>query len=134
MEIDHIGYAVKDLNAAIGEFQDLGFQKGNIIEDTERNVNICFMEGHGYKIELVTPAGENSPVDYYLKRNGSMPYHICYKVVDLKEEIEKLEKKGFKIIKPPQNAVAFGEKYVVFMFGAGIGLFEIVGDEMKQYA
>lgn len=126
MKIDHIGYAVKKLEYAIEEFQRLGFSRGGVFNDSDRNIRICFMENNGYVIELVAPLGKNSPVDNYLKKNGSIPYHFCYTTKKLAEEISKLEKEGFRVVIPPRKSIAFQENYVVFMFGQNTGLFEIV--------
>lgn len=128
MTIDHIGYAVKRIDRAMSSFEKLGFVFDPIVDDTDRNIKIAFGENNGYRIELVSPLDKEkeSPVDTYLGNIGPTPYHICYRSDDLDREIENLKTKGFKVIKDPARAVAFGGKRVVFLMSLGIGLMEIV--------
>lgn len=128
MQIDHIGYAVKKIDRAMHSFELLGYQFGNIIDDTDRNIKLSFGEKDGYRIELVQPLDRNqpSPVDTYLNSIGSSPYHICYMSNSFEEDVSNLLDKGFRIVVEPQKAVAFGGKKVVFIMNLGIGLMEIV--------
>ena len=130
MQIDHIGYAVKKLDKAISEFQKLGYTFEEIIDDEDRNLQIVFGENGGYRVELLAPMeGKSSPVDDYLKKNGPIPYHICYRSLNFDEDIAKLEKERYKIVVPPQKACAFGGNKVVFMMKLSIGLIEIVEEK-----
>ena len=129
MEIDHVGYAVKNIKKALPSFQALGFEFDEEICDDLRKINLCFGKKDGYVIELVSPAckGVPSPVDDVLKKNGSTPYHFCYRTARmLEEEIKSLEASGFKVLIPPMPATAFGDKRVVFMYHIAVGLIEIV--------
>ena len=129
MVIDHVGYAVKNIKKALPSFRALGFEFGEEICDDLRKINLCFGQKDGYVIELVSPAykGVPSPVDDVLKKNGSTPYHFCYRTERmLEEEIENLEASGFKVLIPPMPATAFGDKRVVFMYHITVGLIEIV--------
>lgn len=128
MKIDHIGYAVKRMDRAIGSFEKLGFCFGPITDDRNRNVKIAFGNKEGYRIELIAPLnkGLESPVDQYLSNVSGTPYHICYQSSCFDSEIEELKKQGFKVIIDPEPAVAFGGKRVVFMMSLGLGLMEIV--------
>ena len=127
MKIDHIGYAVKNIEKSINEFRKLGYVFDDVIEDNKRNVYICFGCLDGYRVELISPLDKNkpSPVDNYVKGNGNTPYHICYKTNNFNETIEELKKQKFMTVIEPEEACAFGGKRVVFMFNSGIGLLEI---------
>ena len=129
MEIDHIGYAVKNIKKALPAFQALGFEFAEEICDDLRKINLCFGQKDGYVIELVSPAykGVPSPVDDVLKKNGATPYQFCYRTTQqLDDEIKALEASGFKVLIPPMSATAFGDKRVVFMYHIAVGLIEIV--------
>lgn len=127
MKVDHIGYAVKDINTARITFESLGFKFGDLYNDTRRNILIQFGNNGGYCIELVSPNGIGEcPIDNVLKTCGSTPYHICYKTNNIENEIKVLERQKFKIIVPLAPAVAFGEKRVVFLMNRVIGIIEIV--------
>ena len=128
MIIDHIGYAVKKIDKALKGFQNLGYVFENLIEDTDRNIILCFGNKDGYRIELVQPLDKDkpSPVDAFLSKIGPTPYHICYVSDSFEEDIAQLESQGFRVVISPQKAVAFQNKRVVFMMNLGLGLMEIV--------
>lgn len=127
MQIDHIGYAVKNIEKAKPHFETLGFSFEETFTDNDRNIYICFGNNGEYRIELIQPIGSGeSPVDMVLKNNGPMPYHICYITSDIEKEIETLNKKHFIVSSLPAKAVAFGGKRVAFLYNAKIGIIELV--------
>lgn len=128
MKINHIGYAVKRIDRALGAFEKLGYTFEPVIDDTDRNVKLAFGMKDGYRIELVAPLDkkQESPVDQYLSNAIGTPYHICYESENLDAEIEELKSQGYKVVIEPKPAVAFGGKRVVFMMNIGFGLMEIV--------
>lgn len=128
MRIDHIGYAVKDLNGSVVVFEELGFKRlGKAVLDPNRNVEIQLLENQGYVIELIAPAAEKSPIDNILKKIGCTPYHLCYKSENLESEIERLKKIGFVLIEKQDLAVALDMRRVCFLYHIQIGLLELVG-------
>lgn len=126
MKVDHIGYAVRDVEKAKASMASLGYIFGPTVEDRDRNVSLCFGELSGYRVELVAPLGPGSPVDLQLSKIGPSPYHICYLSSDLEGDIEILQRKRFKVSLPPAPAVAFGGKRVAFLYSLAAGLIEIV--------
>ena len=122
MRVDHIGYAVKDIDKAKKSMEALGYK----FEDTDRNIFIAFGEMDGCRVELIAPMGEGSPVDMYLSKIGPTPYHICYRSSDIEADIAELQKNRFKISVPLAPAIAFKNKRVVFMYSLSVGLIEIV--------
>ena len=128
MNVNHIGYAVKKLENAIKSFMALGYEFGDIINDHERNIKVSFGEKDGYRIELVCPldVSKESPVDNYLCNVRATPYHICYETHCFDNDVENLEKDGYKIIIAPAPSIAFQGRRVVFMMSLSIGLVEIV--------
>ncbi len=126
MKIDHIGYAVRDIDKAKKSFEILGYVFEETIEDRDRNIYIAFGEMDGYRIELVAPISEESPVDMHLSKIGPTPYHICYKSDNIEADIESLTANRYKVLIPLAPAIAFGNKRVVFMYSLAVGLIEIV--------
>jgi len=126
MVIDHIGYVVKNIDKARKTMETLGYIFEETIEDRDRNIYIAFGAMDGYRVELVAPISEGSPVDTYLSKIGPTTYHICYKSKDIDADIKFLQENRFKISIPLAPAVAFGYKRVVFMYSLSVGLIEIV--------
>lgn len=126
MNIDHIGYAVKDINKAKSVFEKLGYSFEKTVTDNNRNIFISFGKMDGYRIELIAPISSGSPIDNYLANIGATPYHICYVSENIEEDIKNLEKNRFKVMIPLTPAVAFDNKRVVFMYSLAVGMIEIV--------
>lgn len=127
MKIDHVGYAVRDIEKAKQSFIDLGFVFQETIVDKDRSISISFGEMDGYRIELVSPIkGIVSPVDMILSKLGPAPYHFCYTTDNIEAAIKKLKASKFKVSVPLAPAIAFGNKRVVFLYSLSVGLIELV--------
>lgn len=128
MNVDHIGYAVANIETSIPAFEQLGYSFEPVIRDTDRNIFISFGTLGNYRIELVSPLDTAlpSPVDGVLKKNGNTPYHICYVSDTFDADISDLQKQRFQLVIPPAPACAFGGRRVAFLYHIGIGLLEIV--------
>ncbi len=129
MVVDHIGYAVKDIVKAKDEFEKLGFQFEEKVEDTDRNILIQFGENDGYRIELIQTMNEEepSPVKEILKKNGPTPYHLCYKTKDIDQELLRLKGEKWMVVAEPKRAIAFGDgARVSFLLKRSIGMIELV--------
>lgn len=128
MQINHIGYAVKNIDLTIESMREFGFSFEPIVKDADRNISISFGSLGNYRIELVSPmdVAQPSPVDGVLKKSGNTPYHICYTSDAFDNDITDLQKKHFLLTIPPAPACAFGGKRVAFLYHIHIGLLEIV--------
>ena len=127
MKINHIGYAVKDMDAAIQIFQKMGYEVVKKGIDEIRHVEVAVAEmGGGGKVELLSPMNnEKSPVDNYLSKIGSTPYHICYEVDDMERCVQELQDIGFTLIGRPDVSLPL-EGTVCFMYSEIIGLCELI--------
>ena len=128
MRVDHIGYAVKNIDKAIQTMEHLGYTFTPKVDDKDRNVSIAFGELDGYRIELVAPMSKGSPIDIQLSKVGPTPYHICYKSNAIEEDIEMLKAGRFRVTIPLSPAIAFNNRRVVFLYSLSVGLIEIVED------
>ena len=127
MKVHHIGYAVKNIEDSIKEFERLGYSKvKNTVIDNKRNVIIQFIQNEEYLIELVAPLKEESPVTNILKKQGNSPYHICYETNDIDNKIKELSNNGFTIIAKLSEAPAINNKKVVFLYKRDAGLIELI--------
>lgn len=127
LKVHHIGYLVKKINAAVKEFQRLGYVlRQDIIYDDYRKINICFMEKDGYMIELVSPADPDSVVAGLLKKYKNSPYHLCYESTDFENDLSELTENGYTAIDLPTPAPALGNNRVAFLMNASIGMIELL--------
>ena len=127
MKIHHIGYLAKDMDKAAASFEALGYVKETEkVYDSIRDVDIIFMTNDGYRIELVSPKSDRSPVYATLKKLGNAPYHICYCCDDIEEAVSRLREEGYTPAGETEPAPAIGGARVCFMFRRQTGLIELV--------
>lgn len=67
------------------------------------------------QIELVAPAGEDSPVRSFLSKGGGL-HHLCYEVTQLESHLEMSRSQGGKLVRPPMPAVAFGGRKIAWIY------------------
>lgn len=127
MKIHHIGYLIKNIESAILQFKELGF---NVIKeityDPIRHINVCFMENNNYIIELVSPTDKEAPIYNMLKKYKNMPYHLCYETNNIEKEIERLKNSDFIVIQEPEIAPAIENRKVAFMANCETGIIELI--------
>lgn len=127
LEVHHIGYLVKKMDAAILSFKNLGYQViRDTIYDDIRKVYICFLEKDSYCVELVSPASEDSVVSGLLKKYKNSPYHICYQTENFDADYQTLLSSGFISIDTPTPAPALQNRDVVFLTSASMGMIELL--------
>ena len=128
MTFHHIGIATKDIEKTILKYNILGYELvSKKIFDPIQNVYIVFMEKEGSpRVELVAPVNENSPILNILNKNGTIPYHFCYEVDNIEEEVKKLQKLKFILISKIVPAVAIENRLVCFLYNKEAGLIELL--------
>ena len=132
MKVHHIGYAVKDIEDAIKTLAKLGYVFGDITEDNTQKVKISFGVNGTSVVELVSPIGEQSPVDLFLNKVGPTPYHICYEVENIESKIKELRKIGFLQTSDIKNAAAINSRRIVFLSNLNVGLIELVEIDVNK--
>ena len=127
LTIHHIGYVVKKIVPASRSFEALGFQVAReVTRDDIREVDICFLEKDGYRVELVSPYSATSVVAGLLKKYKNCPYHICYETSHFEEALEELTSHGYVMMGSPTPAPAIDQHPVVFLMNASLGMIELL--------
>lgn len=78
------------------------------------------------RLELLEPAGSQSPVTKILRNNGVTPYHVCYEADDLARAVADLKARRFLVVAKPVPAAAMGNLKVCFLYHKDVGLVELV--------
>jgi methylmalonyl-CoA/ethylmalonyl-CoA epimerase len=129
MIIDHICFAVKDLDAAIpqwtGTFEYE--QLTEIVTNTRQQVKVVFLnKDESVMIKLIEPLKENESLQSFIKRGGGF-HHLCFKCEDLDQQIGELKEKGMISLVAPQPGEAFENENIAFMltrFGVNVELID----------
>ncbi len=99
MKLHHIGIVVENIQKSLGELTKyLDFESTTMPSLVgSQKVNICFLKTNNVFLELIEPAEENSPISNFIKKGGGF-HHLCFEVVDIHLELEKMKKNGARIV------------------------------------
>ena len=114
MKLHHVSIAVKNIQESLGELtQFLSFESTTVPSLIgSQKVSVCFLKTNNIYIELIEPAEENSPVSDFAKGGGGF-HHLCFEVDDIHNEIEKMIKKGARLIVEPVKG--FDDRLIAFL-------------------
>lgn len=113
-QLDHIGIAVHDLDAAMQKYADLFACPIAPPEKLEsRGISVAFVSSCVPHLELIGSDRPDSELAGFLEKRGEGIHHICLCVEDLASTVAQLQKKGLRLtaggIRPGANGslVAF---------------------------
>jgi methylmalonyl-CoA/ethylmalonyl-CoA epimerase len=96
IRIDHIGIAVKDIEASNALIARLLGEAPYKSEDVaSENVVTSFFKIGESKLELVAATSENSAIARYLDKKPEGIHHIAFECDDILAETERLKAEGF---------------------------------------
>jgi methylmalonyl-CoA/ethylmalonyl-CoA epimerase len=114
-KIDHIGIAVKDLNAAVEYYEKaLGLVCHGREEVASQRVKTAFFECGEVHLELLEPTSPDSPIAKFLEKNGEGIHHVAFGVQGIDRQLEHAKEYGVRLI----NEVPFegaANKLVAFL-------------------
>jgi len=106
-KIEHIGIAVKDIEAAGKLYEILLNTTIYKTEEVEsEGVKTAFLQSGPNKIELLEASSADSPVSKFIEKRGEGIHHIAFDVDDIEAEMERLKNAGFTLLndKPKPGA------------------------------
>jgi len=132
-KIEHIGIAVKDLEASNALFEKLlGVPHYKVEEVASEGVKTSFFQSGPNKIELLEATKHDSPIAKYLERKGEGIHHIAFAVEDIVSEIERLKGEGFVVLNETPKKGA-DNKLVAFLHPKGTnGVLVELCQEIKE--
>lgn len=98
--IDHVGYAVEDLEEAIAYHRDLYDLTVVHRERVESDgvAEALLAVGESY-IQLLEPLSDASPVARFIERNGGPGvHHVGYGVRDVAQTLDELRVRGIRLV------------------------------------
>lgn len=138
LRFDHIGIAVRDLQAARESYEKLfGYTLlSGPFDDPAQQARVLFLADPQLEVgsdngrrdvvlELVAPLDETSHVAR-LVDSGVGAYHVCYRVADLDAALDELRGNGCLIVKRPEPAVAYGGRRIAWLYMPTRQLVELV--------
>ena len=114
-KIEHIGIAVKDMQAATQIYSSiLGYAHYKTEQVASEGVNTAFFKCGESKIELLQAINKESAVAKFIAKKGEGVHHIAFAVDDIKKETQRLVKQGFVVLNQEPKMGA-DNKWVVFL-------------------
>ena len=98
--IEHLGIAVKSLDAAIPYYENvLGLKCYAIEEVADQKVKTAFFKIGQTKIELLEPTSPESAVAKFIEKKGEGIHHLAFAVGDgVANALAEVEAKGVQLI------------------------------------
>lgn len=98
-KIEHIGIAVRDLEAAKSIYQALLNTPVYKTETVEtEHVITAFLQAGPNKIELLTATDPESAIAKFIDKKGEGVHHIAFAVADIRAEMQRLKAEGFTLL------------------------------------
>lgn len=114
-KIEHLGIAVKDLEASNELFKKLLGSEHYKVETVEREgVSTSFFLIGETKIELLESSREDTAISKFIDKRGEGVHHIAFAVDDIYAEMERLQGEGFQLLYPEPLPGADG-KLICFL-------------------
>ncbi len=118
-EIDHVGIAVRDLEAAVGDYsRAFGIEPVHRERIAEQGVEeVMFRVGTSY-IQLLGALSPDTPVGRFLERRGEGVHHVGYRVDDIRSVLDRLASEDLPLVDREPRSGSRGTK-VAFMHPKG---------------
>lgn len=117
--VEHIGIAVKDMEAAEKLFSSL-FNSQPYKRETipSEFVETSFFKINQTKIELLEATSPDSAIARFIEKKGEGFHHVAFEVEDILAEMERLKAEGFVLLNDiPKNGA--DNKLVCFLHPKG---------------
>jgi methylmalonyl-CoA/ethylmalonyl-CoA epimerase len=99
LDIDHVGIAVADLDAAVEEYRSALAAEPvhrEVVED-QGVEEVLFRAGDSF-IQLVAALGSDTPVGKFLAKRGEGVHHVGYRVTNVAEVLDRLRAAGVPLV------------------------------------
>jgi methylmalonyl-CoA/ethylmalonyl-CoA epimerase len=97
--IEHIGIAVKSLDAAIPFYENMLGTKCYAVEEVkDQKVKTAFFKVGQTKIELLESTDPEGPIGKYIEKRGEGIHHLAFAVEDIETHLKEAEESGIRLI------------------------------------
>jgi methylmalonyl-CoA/ethylmalonyl-CoA epimerase len=107
--LDHVGIAVRDLEAALAFYRDvLGLELDAPEEVASQRVRAHFVRTGEATLELLEATQPDSPIARYVEKRGPGLHHVALRVDDIHAALEHLRARGVRLIDEQPREGAHG--------------------------
>ena len=127
--IDHLGIAVRSLDAALPFYRLLGLQEQAREEVPIEKVAVAMLPAGESRIELLEATAPDSTIARFIQKKGEGLHHVALRVPDLNSAVQALQAAGLCVLHEPRRG-AGGHLYVFVHPNSASGvLWELIQDE-----
>jgi methylmalonyl-CoA/ethylmalonyl-CoA epimerase len=130
-KLDHIGIAVKSLDAA-RIYETLGLTVAHRETVETQKVNTAFLSVGDSNLELLEPTSADSPIAKFIEKRGEGIHHICLRVDDLEAHLERLKAEGYRLINEAPVPGAHGCRVAFLHPAAGNGVLIELSEKIAE--
>ena len=120
-QLDHIGIAVRSLEAT-KVYAALGMTVDHVEDVATQGVKTAFLSAGDANIELLEPLSPESTVAKFIEKRGEGIHHICFRVTNIEQHIDRLKAQGFRLINESPVPGAHGCRVAFLHPSAGNGV------------
>jgi methylmalonyl-CoA/ethylmalonyl-CoA epimerase len=107
--LDHVGVAVRDLDAALAFFRDaLGLQVEPPEDVASQRVRARFIHLGESALELLEATASDSAIAKYVEKRGPGLHHITLRVDDIRAVLDRLKARGVRLVDEQPRSGAEG--------------------------
>ena len=121
-KLDHIGIAVKSIDAAKKIYLDLGLTIEHVESVETQRVRTAFLSVGDANLELLEPSDSDSTIAKYIEKRGEGIHHICFRVDDIEAHLARLKERGYRLIDEAPVPGAHGCRVAFLHPAAGNGV------------
>ena len=119
--LDHIGIAVKSLDAT-KIYETLGLSVQHTEHVPTQKVNTAFLSVGDSNLELLEPTSPDSPIAKFIEKRGEGIHHICLRVDNIEQHLERLKAEGYRLVNEAPVPGAHGCRVAFLHPSAGNGV------------
>lgn len=128
--LDHIGIAVRSI-ADAKIYKALGLSVDHVEDVKTQGVKTAFLPVGDSNIELLEPLSPESAVAKFIEKRGEGIHHICFRVDNIEEHLERLKREGYRLINEAPVPGAHGCRVAFLHPAAGNGVLIELSEKLK---
>jgi methylmalonyl-CoA/ethylmalonyl-CoA epimerase len=121
LKVDHLGIAVRDLDAAVRAYRALGFEVESVHDVPTEKVRAAFLPVGESRLELLEPTAADSAIGRFLEKRSGL-HHVCLLVADIEAALAELKAAGVELIDERPRPGAGGSRVAFLHPRAGAGV------------
>ncbi len=110
--LDHIGIAVKSLDAAKAIYEKLGLPVSDKETVESEQVRLVMVPVGDTRLELLEPLSDDSVIGKFITKRGEGLHHVSLRVPDLSVAVARLKQDGVRLVSDEIKIGAGGHRYV----------------------